>query len=222
MAATEKTKEILESIDRLVAEEQNKERLAEIQVSQEVLWIKQGFGSVFICYGSGSRLNTDPDPGFLLPKIRKNSQLKKKVIFFWSIYLSLGLHKGRPSYKRRLQLSKEKIQRFKTWNFVIFSTFVGHFCSTDLLNPDPLTWLNLDPDSKPWNKVTEYASTFDRSQLSIGREQGKGYSYRKPQFLSVYASVCVCHAVYCLVVWEIAVPPLWLRLISVNFAPVLG
>ena len=32
MAATEKTKEILESIDRLVAEEQNKERLAEIQV----------------------------------------------------------------------------------------------------------------------------------------------------------------------------------------------
>ncbi len=36
MAATEKTKEILESIDRLVAEEQNKERLAEIQVSQEV------------------------------------------------------------------------------------------------------------------------------------------------------------------------------------------
>ena len=35
MAATEKTKEILESIDRLVAEEQNKERLAEIQVSRE-------------------------------------------------------------------------------------------------------------------------------------------------------------------------------------------
>jgi hypothetical protein len=32
MAATEKTKEILECIDRLVAEEQNKERLAEIQV----------------------------------------------------------------------------------------------------------------------------------------------------------------------------------------------
>jgi hypothetical protein len=54
MAATEKTKEILESIDRLVAEEQNKERLAEIQVSLEAQRIKQGFGSVFICYGSGS------------------------------------------------------------------------------------------------------------------------------------------------------------------------
>ncbi len=40
MAATEKTKEILESIDRLVAEEQNKERLAEIQVSLKVQWIK--------------------------------------------------------------------------------------------------------------------------------------------------------------------------------------
>ncbi len=60
MAATEKTKEILESIDRLVAEEQNKERLAEIQVSQDAQWIKQGFGSVFICYGS----DPDPDPAF--------------------------------------------------------------------------------------------------------------------------------------------------------------
>ncbi len=42
--------------------------------------------------------------------------------------LSLCLHKGRPSYRRSFQLSKESIQHFKTWNFLIFSTFVGHFC----------------------------------------------------------------------------------------------
>ncbi len=45
-----------------------------------------------------------------------------------TIYLSPGLHKGRPSYKRSLQLSKENIQHFKTWNFLLFSTFLGHFC----------------------------------------------------------------------------------------------
>jgi hypothetical protein len=38
-------------------------------------------------------------------------------------YLSLGLHKERPSYRRSLPLSKEAIQHFKTW-----TTFVGNFC----------------------------------------------------------------------------------------------
>ncbi len=54
--------------------------------------------------------------------------MKKKLNFFWSktaIYLSLGLHKWCPGYRRSLQLTKEAIQHFKTW---IFSTFVGHFC----------------------------------------------------------------------------------------------
>ncbi len=45
-----------------------------------------------------------------------------------AIYLSLGLSKGRPSYRRSLQLSKENIQQFKTWNFFTFFLFVGHFC----------------------------------------------------------------------------------------------
>ncbi len=46
-----------------------------------------------------------------------------------AIYLSLGLHKERPSYRRSLQLSKENIQHLKTWNFFnFFSSFVGHFC----------------------------------------------------------------------------------------------
>jgi hypothetical protein len=43
---------------------------------------------------------------------------EKKNIFFYlsktTIYLSLGLHKERPSYGRSHQLSKEAIQHFKT------------------------------------------------------------------------------------------------------------
>ncbi len=75
--------------------------------------------------------------------------------FFWVGFLmptlSLGLHKGRPNYRRSLQLSKENIQHFKTWNFLIFFYFCGSFLpawiripNTDP-NPDPLTWLNPDP-----------------------------------------------------------------------------
>ncbi len=75
------------------------------------------------------RLNTDPDPdpiriqGFNNQKLEKNFSLKENYIFFGSkttIYLSLGLHKERPSYRRSLQI--------KTWTFNNFSTFVGHFC----------------------------------------------------------------------------------------------
>ncbi len=75
---------------------------------------------------------TDPDPiriqGFNDQKLKKNNSWKKKKNFLWSktaIYLSLGLHKVCPGYRRSLQLTKEAIQHFKTW---IFSTFVGHFC----------------------------------------------------------------------------------------------
>ncbi len=57
------------------------------------------------------KLNTEPDPGVLM----KNVQVKKKFLGSKAIiYLSLGLHKGRPSYKRSLQLSKENIQHFRT------------------------------------------------------------------------------------------------------------
>jgi hypothetical protein len=47
---------------------------------------------------------------------RKKTAKKFVYIFFLSkiaIYLSLGLHKGRPSYRRSLQPSKENIQHFK-------------------------------------------------------------------------------------------------------------
>ena len=85
---------------------------------------------------SGSR-------GFDGQKLKKNYSWKKFVICFWSkttVYLSLGLHKGRPSCKRSLQLSKENIQHFKTWNFLIFLLLWIIFAL-----PDPLTRLNRDP-----------------------------------------------------------------------------
>ncbi len=97
-------------------------------------------------------------------KIGKNLQLKKKFNFFGSkttIYLSLGLHKERPSCRRSVQLSKEAIQNFTTWTLKKFSTFVGHFCppgsgsgSTDPIesgfNPKPDT--DPDPDPQPCPK----------------------------------------------------------------------
>ncbi len=68
----------------------------------------------------------DPDPAFSAEyrsgsRALKTKNWKKyswKFFFFWSkttIYLSLGLHKEHPSYKRRIQLSTEAIQHFKTW-----------------------------------------------------------------------------------------------------------
>ncbi len=75
-------------------------------------------------------LNTDPAPGFWWPKLFYKFTTEKKAHFWGSrttIYLSLGLHKGRSSCKRSLQLWKENIQHFKTWNFLIFSAFVCHF-----------------------------------------------------------------------------------------------
>ncbi len=58
---------------------------------------------------------------------RKITAEKKIKLFFGSkttIYLSIGLHKERPSYRRSLQLSK------KTWTFkkFFFFSFAGHFC----------------------------------------------------------------------------------------------
>jgi hypothetical protein len=73
-----------------------------------------------------------PDPGF--------DDLKLKKIYSWkfnfyfrdqkiAIYLSLGLHKGGPSYTRSLQTSKENIQYLKTRKFWTFYLFVCNFHS---------------------------------------------------------------------------------------------
>jgi hypothetical protein len=47
-------------------------------------------------------------------KIKKFTAEKKILGSKTTIYLSIGLHKGRPSYRRSLQSSKENIQHFKT------------------------------------------------------------------------------------------------------------
>ncbi len=69
------------------------------------------------------RLETNPDPdpirvqGFNDQKLKKKKTVEKNIIFVFdqsAIYLSLGLHKVCPSYRRSLQLSKEAIQHFKT------------------------------------------------------------------------------------------------------------
>ncbi len=81
----------------------------------------QGCGSAFISSGSGSSiLGWIPIriQGFKKQKLKKNYSYPKKLIFLDQKlqfpYLSLGLHKERPSYRRSLQLSKEAIQHFKT------------------------------------------------------------------------------------------------------------
>jgi hypothetical protein len=70
-------------------------------------------------------LRPDPDPAFfaeyrsgsrvLMTKTLKKFTAEKKFdIFFIKIAISLGLHKGRPSYRRSFQPSTENIQHFKT------------------------------------------------------------------------------------------------------------
>jgi hypothetical protein len=43
-------------------------------------------------------------------KSQKLKRKKEKI----AIYLTLGLHEGRPNYRRSLQPAKENIQHFKT------------------------------------------------------------------------------------------------------------
>ncbi len=109
-------------------------------------------------YGSGSNSGSgsNTDPGLLL----KNLELRNFFLFFfWSktaIYLSLGLHKVYPSYRKSLQFSKEAIQHFKTWTFTNYCLLLWAIFA--LLDPDP------DPDSEYGSGFTdpiEYGSNPD-------------------------------------------------------------
>ncbi len=120
--------------------------------------------SIHLIGSSIFRLNTDPDPGFWWPKIGKKLQMKKYQIFFWSkiaIYLSLGLHKGRPSYRRSLQPSKENIQHFKTPDPDLDSGC--GYGSTDLIesgsNPDPKHCL------KEWIRIQSGSETLFKGNV---------------------------------------------------------
>ncbi len=102
------------------------------------------------------RLETNPDPdpiriqGFNDQKLKKNYSWKKIKFIFpkTAIYLSLGLHKVCPSYRRSLQLSKEAIQHFKTWTFTNF--FLLLWVIFALLDPNP------DPDSESGSETLVY------------------------------------------------------------------
>ncbi len=87
------------------------------------------------------QVNPDPDPGFWWSKIEEKNIVEIFKNLCWSkiaIYLSQGLHNGRPSYRRSLQPSKENIQHFKKWNFFIFFTFVVNFCP-----PGSRSWIQI-------------------------------------------------------------------------------
>jgi hypothetical protein len=88
-----------------------------------VLWIRIGFNE---------DPDTEPDPAFLSMRIRiqiqgfddqnlKHVHLRKIFIFFLSkiaIYLSLGLHKGRPSYRRSLHPLERENLALQDLNFL--------------------------------------------------------------------------------------------------------
>ncbi len=78
--------------------------------------------SIFGQCGSGS----DPDSGSDDQKFENFYRWKIYIYFLSkiSIHLSLGLHKGHPSYRLSLNPSKENIQLFKTWNFFTFCVSV--------------------------------------------------------------------------------------------------
>jgi hypothetical protein len=65
-----------------------------------------------------------------MTKIEEEKTAEKNYLFLkFAMYLSLGLLKGHPSYRRSLKPSKENIQHFKKMNFInFFYIFVGHIC----------------------------------------------------------------------------------------------
>jgi hypothetical protein len=89
------------------------------------LWIRIHLIRIRIQYFG---LNADPDPDPNLDPIRiqgfydqktGNKNLQPTIFFYFfisktTIYLSLGLHKERRSYKKSPELSKENNQHFKT------------------------------------------------------------------------------------------------------------
>ncbi len=126
----------------------------------------QGCGSVFIFSGSGSesgsrvwcwrpiririRIRIRIQYGIKALMTKNFKKITAEIFFFKSktaIYLSLGLHKVCPSYRRSLQFSKEAIQDFKTWTFTNYCLLLWVIFA--LLDPDPdpdpQTRLNTDP-----------------------------------------------------------------------------
>jgi hypothetical protein len=122
---------------------------------QKCLWSDQCSESEFTESGS-SIISESGSRVFMTKNWRKKSWFFSSSIFTKkiAIYLSLGLHKGRPNYRRSLQPSKENIRHLKKWNLLSISIFVDHFCppvsgpwygSRNAIdsgsNPDPNHWV---------------------------------------------------------------------------------
>ncbi len=97
--------------------DQNRNRIR-IGIKALPIW-KNNFGSVFSWYGSRVLMTENW-------KKKYSWKETKKIRSKTTIYLSL-LYKGRPSYRRNLQLSKENIQHFKHEKFLNFFYFYVSF-----------------------------------------------------------------------------------------------
>jgi hypothetical protein len=67
--------------------------------------------------------HTNPDPGFWWPKIEEKNIKKNLFLFLWSkiaIYLSLGLHKRRPSYGEAFSPQKRTSSTSKNESYELF------------------------------------------------------------------------------------------------------
>jgi hypothetical protein len=83
-----------------------------------------------------------------MTKTDKKLLLKKKLNFFGSkttINLSIGLHKGRPSYWRKPSALKREhpvLKNMKILDFFLFLWVIFNLLDPD---PDPATQINADP-----------------------------------------------------------------------------
>jgi hypothetical protein len=93
--------------------------------------------------------------------LKKFTAVKVFFIYFGSkiaIYLSLGLHKGHTSYRRREVFSPQKRTSSisKHENSLLFSIFVVIFALLDP-DPDPAAQINADPCGSGSGSTTLYS-----------------------------------------------------------------
>ncbi len=83
------------------------------------------------------RIGLSPDLKFWWQKVTKFYRWKilKNLCIKNYNFLSIGVHEGRPSYRRNFQPSKKNIQQLKAWNFYTFFQFLWVIFA--LLGPDP-------------------------------------------------------------------------------------
>ncbi len=96
--------------------------------------------------GSGSRV-------LISKNFTKNYRWKNLFSSKIGIYLSLGLHKESPRYRRSRIPSTENIQHLKTWNFVTFFYLYGPYLPSMIQIWIQLTKINADSDPKLWEKL---------------------------------------------------------------------